>query len=237
MKLSIIIPVYNEEQLVLQVIDKLFAIDFTKQVSDFEIIVVDDCSTDNTNNAIQNFISNKEKVSLVRHEKNKGKGAAVRTGIEKSTGEIIVIQDADHELIPEDIPLMISTMMDLNVEFVNGSRYMPGKIRPLYSYRRYYFNKLFTRIASLLINVRLTDLACGYKVFTRNIYNQLKLKEDRFGFEAELLIKVARLKKTLIAEVPVHYFPRNEGDGKKLKNSDGFKIFWVILKYGFFRVG
>lgn len=237
MKLSIIIPVYNEEQLVLQVIDKLFTIDFTNKVSDFEIVVVDDCSTDNTNQAIQNFIVGKEKIKLIRHEKNQGKGAAVRTGIEKSNGDIIVIQDADHELIPEDIPLMISTMVDLKVEFVNGSRYMPGKIRPLYSYRRYYFNKLFTRIASVLINVRLTDLACGYKVFTRNIYNQLKLKEDRFGFEAELLIKVARLKKTLIAEVPVHYFPRNEGDGKKLKNSDGFKIFWVIMKYGFFRMG
>lgn len=237
MKLSIIIPVYNEEQLVLQVIDKLLTIPFPEKVNDFEIVVVDDCSTDNTNTALQNFISGKEKLKLIRHEKNRGKGAAVRTGIEKSDGDIIVIQDADHELIPEDIPLMISTMIDLNVEFVNGSRYMPGKIRPLYSYRRYYFNKLFTRIASVLINVRLTDLACGYKVFTRNIYNQLKLKEDRFGFEAEILIKVARLKKTLIAEVPVHYFPRNEGDGKKLKNSDGFKIFWVIMKYGFFRMG
>lgn len=236
MKLSIIIPVYNEEQLVLQVIDKLFTIQFPDKVTDFEITVVDDCSTDNTNNAIQSFINGRSKIKLVQHDKNRGKGAAVRTGIEKSDGEIIVIQDADHELIPEDIPLMISTMIDLNVEFVNGSRYMPGKIRPLYSYTRYYFNKLFTRIASILINVRLTDLACGYKVFTRNIYNQLKLKEDRFGFEAELLIKVARLKKTLIAEVPVHYFPRNEGDGKKLKNSDGFKIFWVIMKYGFFRI-
>ncbi len=235
MKLSIIVPVYNEEQLVLQVIEKLYTIDFTDKIVDFEIVVVDDCSTDNTNKAIRDFITGKEKITLIRHEKNCGKGAAVRTGIEKSTGEIIVIQDADHELIPEDIPLMISTMMELDIEFVNGSRYMPGKIRPLYSYRRYYFNKLFTRLASVLINVRLTDLACGYKLFTRNIYNQLKLREDRFGFEAEILIKVARLKKTLIAEVPVHYFPRNVGDGKKIRNVDGFKIFWVILKYGFFR--
>lgn len=235
MKLSIIIPVYNEEHLVLQVIDKLYTIDFTSRISAFEIIVVDDCSTDNTNKAIANFISNKEKITLLRHDVNKGKGAAVRTGIEKSTGEIIVVQDADHELVPEDIPLLISTMLDLEIEFVNGSRYMPGIIRPLYSYRRYYFNKLFTRLASVLINVRLTDLACGYKLFTRNIYNQLKLREDRFGFEAEILIKVARLKKTLIAEVPVHYFPRNVGDGKKIRNVDGFKIFWVILKYGFFR--
>lgn len=236
MKLSIIIPVYNEEKLVPQVIDKLFSIDYSKRIESFEIVVVDDCSTDNTNSVISDFIRGKSNITLVKHDKNKGKGAAVKTGIEKSSGDIIIVQDADLELVPEDIPLMISTMIDLKVEFVNGSRYMPGIIRPLYSYRRYYFNKLFTRLASTLINVRLTDLACGYKLFTRNIYNQLKLRENRFGFEAEILIKVARLKKTLIAEVPVHYFPRNEGDGKKLRNIDGIKIFWVILKYGFFKV-
>lgn len=235
MKLSIIIPVYNEEKLVPQVIEKLLSVNYTSHITSVEIVIVDDCSTDKTNQVISDFIRGKENISLIKHELNKGKGAAVRTGIEKSTGDVIVIQDADLELIPEDIPLMISTLTDLKIEFVNGSRYMPGKIRPLYSYTRYYFNKLFTRIASVLINVRLTDLACGYKLFTRNIYNQLKLREDRFGFEAELLIKVARLKKTLIAEVPVHYFPRNEGDGKKLRNTDGFKIFWVIMKYGFFR--
>lgn len=235
MKLSIIIPVYNEEKLVPQVIEKLLSVHYTAHISSVEIVIVDDCSNDKTNQVISDFIRGKENISLIKHEINKGKGAAVRTGIEKSTGDVIVIQDADLELIPEDIPLMISTLVDLNIEFVNGSRYMPGKIRPLYSYTRYYFNKLFTRIASVLINVRLTDLACGYKLFTRNIYNQLKLREDRFGFEAEILIKVARLKKTLIAEVPVHYFPRNEGDGKKLRNTDGFKIFWVIMKYGFFR--
>jgi glycosyltransferase involved in cell wall biosynthesis len=235
LKLSIIIPVFNEETLVCKVIDSLLSVIYPSPISSFEIIIVDDCSTDNTHSALENFILNKPNVSLLKHSENKGKGAAVRTGIYHSTGEIIIIQDADLELIPEDIPLMISTMFGLNIEFVNGSRYMPGIIRPLYSYKRYYFNKLFTKIASILINVRLTDLACGYKLFTRNIYNQISLKENRFGFEAELLIKVARLKKTLIAEVPVHYFPRNIGDGKKIRNIDGIKIFGVILKYGLFK--
>lgn len=235
MKLSIIIPVYNEEKLVPQVIEKLLSVNYTSHITSYEIVIVDDCSTDKTNAVIASFIEGKSNIFLHRHEVNKGKGAAVKTGVEKSTGDVIVVQDADLELVPEDIPLMISTLAELKIEFVNGSRYMPGIIRPLYSYRRYYFNKLFTRLASLLINVRLTDLACGYKLFTRNIYNQLKLREDRFGFEAEILIKVARLKKTLIAEVPVHYFPRNEGDGKKLRNIDGFKIFFVIIKYGFLR--
>jgi glycosyltransferase involved in cell wall biosynthesis len=235
LKLSIIIPVYNEDKLVPKVIEKLLTVNYTSHISSYEIVIVDDCSTDNTNAAISDFIRGKSNITLHRHEINKGKGAAVKTGVENSTGDIIVVQDADLELVPEDIPLLISTLADLKIEFVNGSRYMPGIIRPLYSYRRYYFNKIFTRLASVLINVRLTDLACGYKLFTRNIYNQLKLREDRFGFEAEILIKVARLKKTLIAEVPVHYFPRNEGDGKKLRNVDGIKIFWVILKYGLFR--
>jgi hypothetical protein len=113
---------------------------------------------------------------------------------------------------------------------------MPGKIRPLYSYKRYYFNKLFTRLTSILIDVRLTDVACGYKLFTKSIYDQIDMKENRFGFEAELIIKVIRLKKILIAEVPVHYFPRNIGDGKKIRNIDGVKIFWTIIKYGLLRM-
>ncbi|MDB5271798.1 MAG: glycosyl transferase [Chitinophagaceae bacterium] len=235
MKFSIIIPVFNEEKLVLQVIDKLLAVEYPAPYSDFEIVIVDDCSKDKTAEVIENYIAGKKEIKLCRHTVNKGKGAAVRTGIESSTGDVVLIQDADLELTPEDIPLLLTTMRDLKIEFVNGSRYMPGKIRPLYSYRRYYFNKIFTLITSVLINVRLTDVACGYKLFTKNIYNQISLKENRFGFEAELIIKVARLKKTLIAEVPVHYFPRNVGDGKKIRNIDGGKIFWAILKYGFFR--
>jgi glycosyltransferase involved in cell wall biosynthesis len=235
LKLSIIIPVYNEEKLVIQVIEKLLLLKLPEFITQSEIIIVDDYSSDNTTQVISKFIKDKQAIKLLKHDTNKGKGAAVRTGITASEGEIIIIQDADLELLPDDIPLMINTMQSLNVEFINGSRYMPGIIRPLYSYRRYYFNKLFTRLASVLINVRLTDLACGYKLFTRNIYNQISLKENRFGFEAELLIKVARLKKTLIAEVPVHYFPRNVGDGKKIRNIDGIRIFWTIIKYGLFR--
>ena len=236
MKLSIVIPVYNEENLVTQVLQKLQEVDYPSHISEIEYIVVDDCSTDNTNASVSRYIQGKNNVTLCRHQVNQGKGAAVHTGIAKSTGEIILIQDADLELTPDDIPAMINTMKELNIEFVNGSRYMPGIIRPLYSYKRYYFNKLFTRMASVLINVRLTDLACGYKLFTRNIYDKIKMKEKRFGFEAELLIKVARLKKTLIAEVPVHYYPRNVGGGKKIKNIDGFRIFWTIIKYGLFRI-
>ncbi len=236
MNLSIIIPVYNEEKLVLQVIDRLLSLSYPAHVSSYEIVVVDDCSSDHTYSVIENHTAGNPKIKLYKHSINKGKGAAVRTGIESSTGDVLLIQDADLELTPSDIPLMLDTMHELRVEFINGSRYMPGKIRPLYSYKRYYFNKLFTHLTSILIDVRLTDMACGYKLFTRKIYDQISLKENRFGFEAELIIKAIRLKKTLIAEVPVHYFPRNIGDGKKIRNIDGLKIFWTIVKYGLFRM-
>ena len=233
MKLSIIIPVLNEKKSIIDVIKKVHQIKYNHELTDIELVVVDDCSTDGTSELLE---KNKKELNyiFISLNQNKGKGFAVREGIKHSSGELITIQDADLELIPEDIPTMVSTMLDLKVDFINGSRYMTGIIRPLYSYRRYFFNKMFTKFASILINVRLTDLACGYKLFTRSLFEQIKLEENRFGFEAELLIKVARIKKTLIAEVPVHYFPREIKDGKKIRNIDGVKILWTILKYGLF---
>jgi len=118
---------------------------------------------------------------------------------------------------------------------VNGSRYMPGIPRPLASYRRYLANRLFTWLTSVLINVRLTDMACGYKLFSRELYNQIKLKENGFGFEAELIIKALKIKKNNITEVPVNYFPRNEAEGKKFRSLDGIKILFTIFRYAIFR--
>jgi glycosyltransferase involved in cell wall biosynthesis len=233
MKLSIIIPVFNEKKSILEVIKKIHEIDYTSSINEVELIVVDDCSTDGTSELLDS-IQDSYNFIFIPSEINRGKGYAVRKGISQSTGDLITIQDADLELIPDDIPRMIKTMLNLKIDFINGSRYMTGIIRPLYSYRRYFVNKIFTKFASILINVRLTDLACGYKLFTRNVYNQIILKENRFGFEAELLIKVARIKKTLIAEVPVHYFPREVKEGKKIRNLDGVKILWTIVKYGIF---
>ena len=236
MNLSIIIPLYNEEKLVLTLLQRLLDVQMPTSVRSLEIVIVDDCSSDNSYANVQEFIKDKSFIHLHRHEKNQGKGAAVRTGISRSTGNVILIQDADLELSPGDIPSLINAMDLLKVEFVNGSRYLPGVIRPISSYRRYIFNKIFTYLTSLLNNVRLTDMACGYKLFTRDIFEKIKLNENRFGFEAELLIKALRLKRNNVTEVPVNYFPRNEGEGKKLKTSDGFKIFWTIFKYGVLRM-
>ncbi|SRR5258706_2296111 len=236
MKLSIIVPLYNEPDTVLSVLDHLRKISLPSFVDDKEIIVVDDCSADASLKNVQQYRLQYPEIILLHHEKNMGKGRAVKTGIEKSSGDVILIQDADLELSPSDIPSMLNAMHELNVEFVNGSRYLHGLVRPLASYRRYMVNRFFTFLTSVLINVRLTDMACGYKLFTRSLYNRIRLKENRFGFEAELIIKALRDKRNNVAEVPVKYFPRREGEGKKLRTSDGLKILWTIFKYGIVRM-
>lgn len=235
MFLSIIIPVFNEQDTIGIVLEKINELNFPDFVRKSEIVVVNDFSTDKSADIIDAY---KGKIPLmhIKLEANSGKGAAVRTGFKNANGNVFLIQDADLELLPSDIPSMLTAMKKLDVEFINGSRYMAGISRPLSSYRRYLGNKFFTFLTSVLINVKLTDMACGYKLVKRSLIEKLKLKENRFGFEAEMIIKAMRVKKNNVAEVPVHYFPRNEGEGKKLKNSDGFKILWTITKYGLFRM-
>jgi glycosyltransferase involved in cell wall biosynthesis len=237
MKLSIIIPLYNEPETVLQVLDQLLKLNLPSFVESREIVIVDDCSTDSSFRNVEQYRLLHPELILLHHEKNMGKGSAVRTGIKKSSGDVILIQDSDLELSPSDIPSMLNAMHELNIEFINGSRYLHGIIRPLASYHRYIANKLFTWLTSIIINVRLTDMACGYKLFTRSLYNKITLHENRFGFEAELIIKALRVKRNNVAEVPVKYFPRREGEGKKLKPFDGIKILWTIFKYGIVRMG
>jgi glycosyltransferase involved in cell wall biosynthesis len=236
MYLSIIIPLYNEEDSIGKVIHKLLHLELPEFVLNSEIIIVDDCSTDHSFQKAVEAIELHPMIKLLKQESNKGKGSAIRTGIENSSGDVFLIQDADLELCPEDIPEMLKAMHKLNVEFVNGSRYIGNMIRPLSSYKRYLANKFFTILTSFIINVRITDLACGYKLFHRNLYNKLKLSESGFGFETELIIKSLRVKRNNIVEVPVQYFPRNEGEGKKFRNIDGIKILWTIIKYGLFRI-
>jgi glycosyltransferase involved in cell wall biosynthesis len=219
MTIDIVIPLYNEEELIIKVLDMLEEVKYPGFISARKIIIVDDGSSDNSYQVVKNYILNKlDHYSLLKMEKNSGKGAAVRYGIDHGTGDLIFIQDADLELVPHDLPGMLLVMKSLNVEFVNGSRYLPGIPRPLSSYRRYLANRFFTWLTSIFINVKLTDMACGYKLFSRELYNKLHLKENRFGFEAEIILKALRIKKNNITEVPVNYFPRNEAEGKKFKS-------------------
>lgn len=236
MNLSIIIPLYNEEDSILKVIDNLLQVQYPEFVLNIEIIVIDDCSKDNSYQSVENYSKKHPNLLLYRHSKNQGKGAAVRTGFEKATGDVFLIQDADLELSPNDIPKMLEVMNELKIEFVNGSRYMAGISRPLSSYKRYLGNRFFTFLTSILINVKLTDMACGYKLIHKNLIKKINLKENRFGFEAELILKALRIKRNNIAEVPVQYFPRNEGEGKKLRTNDALKILWTIFKYGLLKL-
>jgi len=236
MNLSIIIPLYNEEKLIIELLKELEKIKYPAVVKVWEIIIVDDASSDNSVANVAGWIKGKQHIQLLKHKKNKGKGAAVKTGVAMAKGNFVLIQDADMELSPQDIPVMIETADTLNVPFVNGSRYLPGVIRTQAAFKRYFANKLFTLFTSMLIDVHLTDMACGYKLISKELFDKLNLNENRFGFEAELIIKCARLRKNWIAEVPVNYTPRNLGEGKKLRNFDGFRIMRTILKYGLFRL-
>ena len=222
---------YNEEDYVLLLLDKLNKVKLPSFVSSSEILIIDDCSTDDSVKKVTESTSGNN-IQVIKQEKNMGKGAAVKRGFLECTGDTILIQDADLELDPNDIPLLLTAMHDLDVKFVNGSRYLPGPVRPLSSYRRYLANRFFTFLTAILINVKLTDMACGYKLFKKELLNKIKLKENRFGFEAELILKALRIRKDIVAEVPVKYYPRNAGQGKKLKMRDGFKILWTIFKYG-----
>ena len=239
MKLSIIIPLYNEQDLVTKVLDELQKVNYPAFLEGYEIIVVDDCSKDQSYDRVNDYIANspnRQFIKLFRHDVNSGKGAAVRTGAGKSSGDVLLIQDSDLELSPRDIPSMLMAKKELEVPFINGSRYMPGVIRPQSSFKRYFFNKLFTLIASIFIDVHITDVACGYKLFDKSLFEKLNLRENRFGFEAELILKCGRFQRNWIAEVPVRYFPRNLGEGKKLRNMDGIRIFKTLMKYGLFRM-
>lgn len=236
MILSIIVPIYNEEKDIADLLRQLEAVSIPSFIEDVEYIIVDDNSTDSSAEIIKAFIAKRNKFKFIHQEKNQGKGAAVKRGIMNAKGDLFLIQDGDLELSPSDIPVMLNAMNELKVEFINGSRYLPGALRPLASYKRYMGNKFFTNLTSVLINVRFTDMACGYKLIHKNLYNKINLKENRFGFEAELIIKALRIKRNNVAEVPVKYFPRNAGEGKKLNNTDAFKILWTIFKYGVLRL-
>lgn len=234
MILSVIIPAYNEEKYIAETLNEVYALKFPVAVEKAEVIVIDDCSRDRTTEILKELNSKYPELIVHRNEKNLGKGASVKKGFELSKGDLIFIQDADSELSPSDIPHMLDVMLDLKIEFVNGSRYLPGIVRPVISYKRYFANRFFTFLVSFLSNAKLTDIACGHKLIHRNLLEKIPIRSKRFGFEAEIMIKALKIKKNNIAEVPVMYRPRSVREGKKLKSSDGIKILFTILRYEFF---
>jgi len=233
MILSIIIPVYNESDFIAEVIETIFQLKFPVVILQIELIVVDDASKDNSLKIAQSIAENRNEIKVLSHEKNRGKGAAVQTGLEKSKGDIFIVQDADLELSPIEIPKMVNLLINNGLEMVNGSRFLKDFLHDDNSFLRNFANKLFSTFASVIVRYKITDLTCGYKLFTRNFLNHIELKEKRFGIESELLIKAIKFNKRKVVEFPVSYAPREISSGKKIRFTDGFRILWTIIKYSF----
>lgn len=224
MKLSVVIPVYNEEHTILTLIERVRAVPVEK-----ELVIVDDCSRDGTRAKLET-LRGQDGVTLLFHDHNQGKGAALRTGFAAATGDMVIIQDADLEYNPDEYPRLIQPIIDGRADVVFGSRFIGGE-----SHRVLYFwhsvgNKVLTLLSNALTNLNLTDMEVCYKVFRREVIRQITIEENRFGFEPEITAKVARLR-CRVYEVGISYSGRTYEEGKKIGWRDGVRAIWCILKY------
>lgn len=226
--ISIIIPCYNEAE----TIDGLLSAVINAQVPyQKEIIIVDDCSTDNSFEIIDNYSKNSG-IKAFRHEQNQGKGAALRTGISHATGDIIIIQDADLEYDPNEYPNLIKPFQDGVADVVYGSRFKGAQAERILYFWHSMGNKFLTLFSNMLTNLNLTDMETCYKVFRRDVIQNIRICENRFGFEPEVTAKIAAYKPRLrIYEVGISYYGRTYEEGKKINWKDGVAAIWCILKY------
>jgi len=228
MKLSIVMPVYNEKDTLREIVARVLRVETGLEC---ELVAVDDFSTDGTRDILKEFAD--PRVRVFYHEKNMGKGAALRTGFAQATGDIVLVQDADLEYDPREYPQLLAPILDGRADVVYGSRFLSGPHRVLFFWH-YVANRLVTTICNILANLNLTDMETCYKVFKRDILSRITLKSDRFGFEPEVTIKVARLK-ARIYEVPISYSGRDYTEGKKIGWKDGIAAIWHMLRFKFLR--
>jgi glycosyltransferase involved in cell wall biosynthesis len=228
MKLSIVMPVYNEKDTIREIIARVLSVDagFEK-----ELVVVDDFSGDGTRDILGKLDDPRVKIFL--HPKNMGKGAALRTGFEKAQGDIVLIQDADLEYDPREYPALLAPILDGRADVVYGSRFLSGPHRVLFFWH-YVANRMLTTFCNILSNLNLTDMETCYKVFKKDVLTRIRLKSDRFGFEPEVTIKVAKLK-CRIFEVPISYSGRDYTEGKKIGWKDGVAAIFHMFRYKFFK--
>ena len=227
MKISVIIPVYNEKSTITEIIARVRAVDLAK-----EIIIVDDASTDGTSEQLVEVGNKFENVNVLSHQKNRGKGAALRTGFASASGEIIIIQDADLEYDPRDYEMLLIPILDGRADVVYGSRFLGGPHRVLFFWH-YVGNKFLTLFCDALSNLNITDMETGYKVFKKEVLDDIKLKSNRFGFEPEFTMKIAK-KDFRVYEVPISYSGRTYEEGKKIGWRDGLAAIFAILWFRFF---
>ncbi len=231
MKLSIVIPCYNEIKTIETIVQKVQAVDLG-EISR-ELVIVDDGSQDGTRDYLDS-LRERDDVQIIFHEQNQGKGAALRTGFAHATGDVIIVQDADLEYDPDEYPRLLKPILMGNADVVYGSRFAGGD-----SHRVLYFwhslgNKVLTLMSNMFTNLNLTDMEVCYKLFKKEVLEKIELKENRFGFEPEFTAKAAR-QGFVFYEVGISYYGRTYAEGKKINWKDGFRAIYVILKYGFFR--
>jgi len=224
MEVSVIIPVYNEKATIQQVIELVEQAPYQK-----EIIIVDDCSTDGTREILQQS-SWPEHIRICYHEKNMGKGAGIRTGVQYATKEVIVIQDADLEYDPKDLEVVLKPIADGKADVVYGSRFLG--IHRAFLFWHYLGNKLLTLITNILYNNMLTDMETGYKAFRAPVLKSITIRSNRFDFEPEITAKVLK-RHYRIYEVPIYYAGRDFAEGKKITWRDAFPALWALIKYRF----
>jgi glycosyltransferase involved in cell wall biosynthesis len=226
--LSVVVPVFNEEKTLAEVVRKLLEVPCL-----LEIIIVDDCSTDGTEELARGFAEQYPQVHLVRHLKNAGKTAALKSGLALTTGQIVIVQDADLEYDPAEIYGVIRPILEGHADVVFGSRFLVRRAARVLYFYHYIANKLLTYLSNLLTNLNMTDVETGYKAFRGDIIRNMKIVSSGFGFEVEVVAKLAKLK-AAIYEVPISYYGRTYEEGKKIGFSDGLAALWLVIRFNLF---
>ena len=237
-KLSIIIPVYNEERTIALILDRINEVKLIRNIEK-EVIVVNDCSTDNTGAALRNYFENTPHITInyfkyVKHDINQGKGAAIHTGIAQATGEYLLVQDADLEYDPGEYNTLLKPIVLGSADVVYGSRFMGGNPHRILFFWHSIGNRFLTFLSNMFTNLNLTDMETGYKMFRTDIIQKIHLEEKRFGFEPEVTAKIAQVPLIRIYEVGISYYGRTFAEGKKIGWRDGVRAIWCIVKYGLF---